>query len=145
MKKLIALFSLIFVAGIFPSNAQCCSSAVQSGKSAETLALAEEGNASAVKAYYFHTSRRCVTCKTVEKVAAEALQELYGNKIQLQPVNLENKENEQLVKSLEVGGQSLLFVNGDKKVDITTDGFMYAVREPEKLKIKIKETVESLK
>lgn len=145
MKRAISILSFVFVFGIFSANAQCCDKTAQSGKSAETLAVAEEGDESAVKAYYFHTSRRCVTCKTVEKVAAEALQELYGNKIQLQPVNLENKKNEQLAKSLEVGGQSLLFVNGDKKVDITTDGFMYAVREPEKLKIKIKETVESLK
>lgn len=145
MKRAISILIFVFVFGIFSAKAQCCDKTAQSGKSAETLALAEEGDESAVKAYYFHTSRRCVTCKTVEKVAAEALQELYGNKIQLQPVNLENKKNEQLAKSLEVGGQSLLFVNSDKKVDITTDGFMYAVREPEKLKIKIKETVESLK
>ena len=107
--------------------------------------MVEEGNESAVKAYYFHTSRRCVTCKTVEKVAAESLQELYGDKIKLKSVNLDNKENEELAESLEVGGQSLLFVNGAKKTDITTDGFMYAVRDPEKLKAKIKKTVEALK
>ena len=145
MKRVIALFTLIFAIGIFTTNAQCCNKTTQAGNSAETLALAEEGNESAVKAYYFHTSRRCVTCKTVEKVSAESLQELYGNKIQLKSVNLDNKENEELAKSLEVGGQSLLIVNGSKKVDITTDGFMYAVRNPEKLKTKIKETVESLK
>ena len=145
MKKLIILLSLVFVAGILTRKAQCCNQTAQAGNSAEMLAMADEGNESAIKAYYFHTSRRCVTCKTVEKVTAESLQELYGNKIQLQPVNLENKENEELAKSLEVGGQSLLFVKGSKKVDITTDGFMYAVREPQKLKAKIKETVESLK
>lgn len=145
MKNLITLFSFVFVFGIFTANAQCCDKSAQAGATAETLALAEEGNESAVKAYYFHTSRRCVTCKTVEKVTSESLQELYGDKIQLQPVNLDNKENEELAKSLEVGGQSLLFVNGTKKVDITTDGFMLAARSPEKLKAKIKETVESLK
>ncbi|SRR6056297_965256 len=145
MKKVIALLSFIFAVGILTSNAQCCNKTAQADNSAEALALAEEGNESAVKAYYFHTSRRCVTCKTVEKVSAESLQELYGDKIRLKSVNLDNKENEELAESLEVGGQSLLFVNGNKKVDITTDGFMYAVREPEKLKAKIKETVESLK
>jgi hypothetical protein len=145
MKKVISILSFVFVLGIFTSNAQCCNKSAQVGASAETLALAEEGNESAVKAYYFYTSRRCVTCKTVEKVTSESLQELYGDKIQLQPVNLDNKENEELAKSLEVGGQSLLFTNGNKKVDITTDGFMLAVRSPEKLKEKIKATVESLK
>ncbi|HDR53038.1 MAG TPA: hypothetical protein ENN90_15700 [Mariniphaga anaerophila] len=145
MKKLIVLFSFVFVFGIFSSNAQCFDKSAQAGATAETLALAEEGSEAAVKAYYFHTSRRYMTCKTVEKVSAESLQELYGNKIQLQPVNLDNKENEELAKSLEVEGQSLLFVNGNKKVDITTDGFMNAVRNPDKLKAKIKETVEALK
>jgi hypothetical protein len=145
MKKTFALISLIFAIGIFTSNAQCCDKATELGCTTYSLAMAEEGNESAVKAYYFHTSRRCVTCKTVEKVSAESLKELYGDKIQLKSVNLDNKENEELAESLEVGGQSLLFVNGNKKIDITTDGFMYAVREPEKLKAKIKETVESLK
>jgi len=145
MKKVIVLASLIIAVGIFTSNAQCCNKTARTDNSAEDLAMADEGNESAVKAYYFHTSRRCVTCKTVEKVSAESLQELYGDKIQLKSVNLDNKENEELAESLEVGGQSLLFVNGTKKVDITTDGFMYAVRDPEKLKAKIKETVEALK
>jgi hypothetical protein len=145
MKKAVSLIILIFVVGIFTSNAQCCSKTTEADKSVNALALAEEENESAVKAYYFHTSRRCVTCKTVEKVSAESLKELYGDKIQLKSVNLDNKENEELAESLEVGGQSLLFTNGTKKVDITTDGFMDAVRNPEKLKAKIKETVESLK
>jgi hypothetical protein len=145
MKKVISILSFVFVLGVFSSHAQCCTNSAQAGATTETLAMAKEGNESAVKAYYFHTSRRCVTCKTVQKVTSESLQELYGDKIQLQPVNLDNKENEELAKSLEVGGQSLLFVNGTKKVDITTDGFMLASRSPEKLKEKIKATVESLK
>jgi glutaredoxin len=145
MKKVISVLGFVFVLGVFASNAQCCDKAAELGCTTNTLAMAEEGNESTIKAYYFHTSRRCVTCNTVEKVAAESLKELYGDKIQLQAVNLDNKENEELAKKLKVGGQSLLFVNGSKKVDITTDGFLYAVREPEKLKAKIKETVESLK
>lgn len=145
MKKAISVLSFVFVIGVLVSHAQCCNKTADIDNSAKALALAEEENESSVKAYYFHTSRRCVTCNTVEKVAAESLKELYGDKIQLKSVNLDNKENEELAKSLEVGGQSLLFVNGTKKVDITTDGFMNAVRNPDKLKAKIKETVESLK
>ncbi len=81
MKRAISILSFVFVFGIFSANAQCCNKTAQADNSDEALALAEEGNESAVKAYYFHTSRRCVTCKTVEKVSAESLQELYGNKI----------------------------------------------------------------
>ncbi|MFW5756080.1 MAG: nitrophenyl compound nitroreductase subunit ArsF family protein [Tangfeifania sp.] len=145
MKIVITLISLFFAVGFFASNAQCCNKLAQADNSAQSLALAGAENELAVKAYYFHTSRRCVTCKNVQKVAAETLQELYGDKIQLKSVNLENKENEELAKSLEVGGQALLIVNGSKKVDLTMEGFMNAARNPEKLKAKIKETVESLK
>ena len=145
MKNLIALFSFVFVFGIFTTNAQCCNKSAQTSATVATLALAEEANESTIEAYYFHTSRRCVTCRNVEKISSEILKELYGDKISLKPVNLDNKENEELAKKLEVGGQALLIVNGTKKVDITTDGFMFAMRDREKFKEKIKTSVESLK
>ncbi|MBW6536169.1 MAG: hypothetical protein K0B11_14265 [Mariniphaga sp.] len=145
MKNLITLFSFVFILGIFTANAQCCDKSAQAGTTAETLALAEKTSESPIEAYYFHTSRRCVTCRNVERISSEILEELYGDKIVLRPVNLENKENEELVKKLEVAGQALLIVNGTKKVDITTDGFMLAMRDREKFKEKIKATVESLK
>jgi hypothetical protein len=145
MKNLIALISFVFVVGIFTANAQCCNKAVQAAITAEAIAVSDETDEPAIEAYYFHTSRRCVTCRNVERISSEILEELYGDKITLKPVNLENKENEALAKKLSVAGQSLLIVNGTKKVDITTDGFMFAMRDREKFKEKIKTSVESLK
>jgi hypothetical protein len=109
------------------------------------VAIAQEkADTKGVEAYYFHNTRRCMTCNTVEKVAVESLKELYGNKIVLKSLVFEDKKNKALVDKYKVEGQSLFFVKGDKKVDITNDAFMNAVRRPEKLKEKIAETVASM-
>jgi hypothetical protein len=145
MKKVILLISLMCVMGIYTSNAQCCikTALVQNLEEAQIEKQNEKDFK--VEAYYFHFARRCVTCQAVERVSDETLQELYGKKIQLKRVSLDEKAGQELAKKLGVEGQSLLFVNGTKKVDITFDGFMYAQSDPDKLKGKIKATVESLK
>ena len=93
--------------------------------------------------YYFHMTRRCMTCQTVEKVAEQSIKELYPSAVQkgsliFKSVNIEEKENKALVKKLNIGGQTLLIVNGKNRHDITDKGFMYAVNEPDKLKAEIK-------
>jgi hypothetical protein len=113
------------------------------------IALSALGNekvdvVSEVKAYYFHNTRRCVTCKTVEDVAYRALKELSAGKILLQSVNLEDKANKDLVNRLGVKGQALLIAKGDKTIDLTTDGFLYARSDPEKFVQKIREALDSL-
>ncbi len=145
MKQVISFLSLVVVFGVFSANAQCCNTSAQAGDAKSALALTEKTSESTVEAYYFHTSRRCVSCRNVEKVSSEILKELYGDKIALKLVNLDNKENEELAKTMEVGGLTLLIVNGTKRVNLTTDGFMFAMRDREKFKEKIKTTVESLK
>ena len=145
MKQLVALFTFIFITGIFTTNSQCCSKTSQSVNKVEPLAMVEDNNESKVEAFYFHFSRRCVTCREVERISSEALEELYGAKIKLKSINLDDKNNEELAKKLGVEGQSLLFVNGTKKIDLTFDGFMYAQTDPDKFKKKIKTTIESLK
>jgi len=145
MKQVIVLFSFIFLTGIFTANSQCCSKAGQSGNNVEPLAMVEDNDESKVEAFYFHFSRRCVTCREVERISSEALEELYGAKIKLKSINLDDRNSEELAKKLGVEGQSLLFVNGTKKIDLTIDGFMYAKTDPDKFKKKIKTTIESLK
>jgi len=108
------------------------------------LSATAQNKESKVEAYYFHNTRRCMTCNTVEKVTKESLKELYGDKIVLKSLVFEDPTNKALVEKYKVEGQSLFFVKGDKKVDITNDAFLNAVRRPEKLKEKIQETVASL-
>lgn len=145
MNKFITLFSLIVLFAVTLAQAQCCKNAAMAANCASQTALAQNIETSDVEAYYFHFTRRCVTCQSVEKVSADALKELYGDKIVLKSINLDEKGNEALAKKLEIQGQTLLLVKGTKKVELTNEGFMYATTNPDKLKEKLKSAVESLK
>ena len=97
--------------------------------------------------YYFHLTRRCATCQTVEKVTEQAVNESFPDAVKngdvfFKSINIEDKENKALVKRLKVEGQSLLIVNGKEKVDIVDKGFMYAVSDPDKLKAVVKENIQ---
>jgi len=132
MKKIILLsFALVLMSGFF-CNAQTSKTAAQSSASAK------------VEAYYFHMSTRCVTCKAVEAEAKKNLESLYGGKVSLQAINLEDDANKAIVEKLKISGQTLLLVKGDVKINLTNEGFLYAVNNPEKFKSIIKEKVDGL-
>lgn len=126
------LFSLlvIFLTGSFLCGAQTLKKEVSS--------------ANQVEAYYFHNSSRCVTCKTVEAEAKTNLENLYGNRVTFRALNLEDDATKVIAKKLEVSGQTLLIVKGDKKINLTNEGFMYARTNPAKFKSIIKEKVDAL-
>lgn len=108
------------------------------------ISNAQTGNQAKVQAYYFHNATRCVTCKTVEAEAKTDLKELYGDKVSFQTLNLEDKATQEIAKKLKVSGQTLLVVKNDKQVNLTNEGFLYAVTNPEKFKTIIKEKVDPL-
>jgi len=102
-----------------------------------------------IEVYYFHFERRCATCMAVENESEKALNELYPEKMKsgemtFLSVNLEEKTNEALAEKLNVDGQTLLVVKGDKKENLTNKAFMYARTAPAKLKEALKETIEKL-
>ena len=111
----------------------------QTAKKATTVSTANK-----VEAYYFHNTARCVTCKTVEAEAKTDLENLYGSQVTFKALNLEDDANKAIAKKLEVSGQTLLLVKGDQKINLTNEGFLYAVTNPTKLKSIIKEKVDGL-
>ena len=102
-----------------------------------------------IEAYYFHFTARCMTCRTVENRAKENLQELYPEMwkkgtLTFTSANLNEKEGEALAKKLGVSGQTLMLTKGSKQINITNEGFLYAVTNPEKYKAVIKQKVDEL-
>ncbi|MEI7981264.1 MAG: nitrophenyl compound nitroreductase subunit ArsF family protein [Bacteroidota bacterium] len=128
MKKTVLLIiSLFMVAGIFAGNPAT----------------------KKIEVYYFHFTRRCMTCNNVEKVSKETVEQQYTEKVKtgeitFKSVNLDEKEGEAIGAKLKVEGQSLLIVSGDKRVDLTDKGFLYANNSPDKLKAEIKKAVDEM-
>jgi hypothetical protein len=102
-----------------------------------------------IEVYYFHFTRRCMTCNNVEKVSKEAVEQQYAEKVKageitFKSINLDEKEGEAIGAKLKIEGQTLLIVSGDKRVDLTDKGFMYANDSPGKLKAEIKKAIDNM-
>jgi hypothetical protein len=117
-----------------------------SGQAAQKQSGTESEIASQVGIYYFHFTRRCATCIAVEENSKRAVEELYPEQVKtgeyfFKGINLDEESSKDIAKELGVGMQTLLVVHGDKKIDITGEGFMYA-QEYEKLKAEIEKAVD---
>lgn len=94
--------------------------------------------------YYFHFNTRCATCKAVESEAQKNVIELFGKDVSFASYNLDEPAGEAKGKELGVTSQILLVVKGDKRINLTNEGFMYARTNPEKFKEIIEEKIKSL-
>lgn len=144
MKKLISTFSLLLIIGTMSLSAQCCGSTTNDNSTSKTTCCSDAPKSSEVKAYYFHATRRCATCQAVETVSKEAIKEYYGDKVVFASINRDETQNKALVAQYKISGTALLIVNGDKSVNLTNDVFMNARNNPNKLKSKLKTTIDSM-
>ena len=106
-------------------------------------------NAAKVEVYYFHFTRRCVTCQAVETETQKIIATLYptqykAGKITFKSINLDEKESKVMAEKCKAEGQSLLIISGNKRLDLTDTGFMYAKSNPEKLKTELKKAIDPL-
>lgn len=102
-----------------------------------------------IEVYYFHFTRRCMTCNAVEAEAKKALESMYAaqvksGKITFTSVNLDEPSSKAAAEKCAAEGQSLLVLSGGNRVDLTSQGFMYAVSSPEKLKAELKKAIDPL-
>jgi len=143
MKNL--FISLVILVSAITTYGQCCDKASKHGAAfSDGKECTKPQEKDAIKAYYFHATRRCATCQAVEEVTAKTLKDQYGDKIKFESINIEKEGHEALIEKYKISGQTLIFVKGNKTVDLTNDAFLNARANPEKLKEKIKKTVEAL-
>jgi uncharacterized membrane protein YhiD involved in acid resistance len=134
MKKILfTSLTIIMVIFAFSCNAQQANNKAQKNDPSDK-----------VEVYYFHLTARCITCKTVEEQAKANVQSLYGNKISFKSVNLDDDSSKEIAEKLKVSGQALLVVKGEKQINLTNEGFMYARKNPEKFKSVMKEKIDPL-
>ena len=140
MKKLLIIIAI----GLLQLNLITCQS-----NDTTIIINNKEEIASSVRVYYFHGTRRCTTCRTVEEVTNEILNtyymdELATKKISFASLNLEKENNKPIVNDLRISGQTLLFVSEKDTVNLTRQAFMNAVANPLKLTDLIIDTVDEM-
>lgn len=144
MKKIVSIISLIFIIGIGSVSAQCGACCSNKKSNITKSNLTDKQTSQEVKAYYFHATRRCATCKAVESVTKNAIQKYFKEKVVFQSINRDQKENKSLLKKYNINGQALIIVKGKKIVNLTNSAFLNARNNPKKLEDKIKRTIHSM-
>lgn len=129
-----ALIALIGISCIAQTNAKPASSVSKTGD---------------VDVYYFHMTVRCTTCKTVEAEARKNVEMLYpeqykSGKISFTSLNIEEPSGKAAGERLGVNSQTLLIVKGDQKINLTNEGFLYAVNKPQKFSEIMKSKIDPL-
>ena len=135
----------LFITGILMILFSGVSCNTQTDKKQEVVPVA--GND--VEVYYFHMTTRCATCNTIEAETRRNVEMLYpeqfkAGKISFTALNIEEPTGKITGERLGVNSQTLLIVKGDQKVNITNEGFLYAVAKPDKFRDVIKEKVDPL-
>lgn len=102
-----------------------------------------------VEVFYFHFTRRCVTCQAVEDESKKAVESLYPDQVKkgtvtFKAINLDDESGKPVAERCKVSGQSLLIISGEARIDLTSEGFMYARSNPDKLKEEIKKAIDPL-
>jgi hypothetical protein len=110
--------------------------------------VAKTVNSAKVSVYYFHFTRRCATCMAVEENARNAVEALYPNEFKsgdysFTSMNLDEANTKEIANKLGVGGQTMMVVCGDKKLDITSAVWM-AAHDPDKMKVEIKSGIDKV-
>ena len=139
MKMLKSSLLIMFVAmSLFSCNAQ-----TSENQKTENVVSKD------VQVYYFHNTKRCVTCNAVENETIVALEMFFEDNMkagtmEFASLNLEEVEGKMMAQSLGVSGQTLLIVKGDTHVSLTNEGFMNARTNPTKFHEILKTQIDKL-
>lgn len=141
MRTIILTIAVILAVACSSGNQDKNGAAEKETANMNTAELSDDG----IRVLYFHLSRRCLTCNAIEKVSKEYLQEKYGDSVPFESFNFEEESTDPVSSKYDVTGQSLIIVNGDKKIDLTADAFMNALSNPDKLKELLDENITAIK
>lgn len=134
--KLLAAVLIVFLSSV------SCNGQTNNQKVSQAI------DASKVSVYYFHFTRRCATCMAVEENARKAVEALYPKEVKsgdysFTSLNLDEAGTKEIANKLGVGGQTMIVVRGDKKLDITSSVWM-AAHDLVKMKVEIKSGIDKV-
>jgi hypothetical protein len=99
--------------------------------------------------YYAHFNKRCATCNAVENETKALLKKLYGSQMEkgeitFKSLNLDEKADKKFAKKLNISGQALMLIKGEKQINLTSEGFLNARNNPEKFHKVLKKNIDDL-
>lgn len=108
-------------------------------------------NPNRVLVYYFHGNKRCMTCLTIEKLTASALEsgfreELEKGEVEWRVVNVDSPENEQYIWKYNLTYRAVVvvrFLNGQEKEAKILNGIWQLVRDEDGFRNYIQSEVRS--
>ncbi len=112
-------------------------------------AQTSEKDSGKLEVYYSHFNKRCATCNAVENETKALLKNMYGSQMEkgeitFKSLNLDEKADKKFAKKLNISGQALMLIQGEKQINLTSEGFMNARTNPEKFHEVLKKTIDSL-
>ena len=124
---------------LFAFNTIACSNAQSNNNSSSD----DSTKIKKLEVYYFHGTRRCVTCIAVGEVSSELVKSKYGNNpnVKFIEINIDEPGNEELVEKFQVSGSGLYVYNGKDIQNVTAFAFQHARTNPDKLKDKLIELI----
>jgi hypothetical protein len=112
---------LLAVASVWNAAPLFGSEPVTADNAAAMAAESESDARNGITVYYFHGTRRCKTCRTIEAYAREAVEgkyseQLESGRLQWKTVNTDEPDNEHFVEEFGLVSSSLVVVevDGDK-------------------------------
>lgn len=94
--------------------------------------------------YYMHGKQRCVTCKAIGTHAESVVKELGNDRVVIETVDFSTPEGEKIADKYEVASSSLILVNGDDVVNLTSMSFQYAKNDPEQFKKRLETEIQKM-
>lgn len=142
MKKIITITAVLLIMVAASTIDLIAQNPNADTKKPETTKVESAG----IEVIYFHFTRRCATCKSVEENAKNAVNELNTAKVNNEKYsfkcyNLDEAEGKAVAEKNKVTGQALVVINNGKVADITASAFMNAKDLP-KIKEEIMKAVD---
>lgn len=141
MKKILTIAAVLLIMVAASTNELKAQNQNADTRKQETAKVESAG----IEVIYFHFTRRCVTCKTVEENSKIAVNELNADQAKkvnytFKEYNLDEEAGKAVAEKHKVAGQALVVINNGKVTDITANTFMNA-KELAKIKSEIVKAV----
>ena len=99
--------------------------------------------------YYFRLSVRCESCDAVEEFIKAELGDRYADKVNsgkivFRQYNMDDPGVADFALDFKVVFKSLIILKDEQRINLTSESFLYAISNPEKLRQVFEETLDKL-